>query len=168
VIMYWISAALVALVFLSSLRTVAQKERALVLRLGKPTKRVVGPGTIVMIPFMKSLRRVSIERLSLSLPIQSAITRDEIPIQLQSSLDAEVKDPKLALTAARDWRIQLISQLQLLMKDRLEELDFDRLESVFPNWVESIRNEMARSAVEFGIEITGLSISNLSPRTRPE
>jgi len=166
--MYWVSAAIVALLLFSSLRAVAQKERALVLRLGKPTKRVVGPGVVVLIPFVDGLRRVSIEPLSLSLPIQSAITSDEIPIQLQASLDAEVRQPELVFTGAGDWRIQLVSELQMLMKEKLEELDFDSLEYTFPTWVESIRDELKRSASKLGVEVTGLAIFNLSPRTRPE
>jgi len=123
---------------------------------------------IVLIPFVESLRRISIEPLSLSLPIQSAITSDEIPIQLQASLDAEVREPELVFSGARDWRIQLVSELQMLMKEKLEELDFDNLESTFPTWVESIRDELKQYAGKLGVEITGLSISNLSPRTRPE
>jgi len=84
---------------------------------------------------LEKLRLVSIEPLSLSLPIQSAITRGEIPIQLQASLDAEVGDPKLALKLARD---------------KLEDLDFDNLDSAFPEWIQSIRAEMQQFARRVG------------------
>ncbi|MCI0413294.1 SPFH domain-containing protein [bacterium] len=166
--MHWILLALFVILLLRTFRVVRPTERGLILRLGKSTKRVVGPGLIAILPFVDRIRRVSIEPLSLSLPIQSAITRDEIPIQLQASLDAEVKNPRLALIGARDWRVHLISQLQLLMKERLEELDFDHLDSSFPKWIQSIRREIDAAANVLGVQITGLSISNLSPRSRPE
>lgn len=165
--MYWIAATLVVVFLAFAFRRVQNSDRALVLRSNKPV-RVVGPGYVFLIPLLEKLRPVSIEPLSLSLPIQSAITRDEIPIQLQASLDAEVRSPDLALKMSRDWRISLVSKLQLLMKDKLEELDFDNLDSVFPEWIQSIRNEMQKVAAQLGVEITGLRISNLSPRTRPE
>jgi regulator of protease activity HflC (stomatin/prohibitin superfamily) len=165
--MYWIPAALILLFVLLALRRVQETDRGVILRSNKPI-RVVGPGYVLLIPFLEKLHQVSIEPLSLSLPIQSAITRDEIPIQLQASLDAEVRDPQLALKMARDWRIALVSKLQLLMKDKLEELDFDNLDSVFPEWIQSIHAEMQQIAAGLGTEITGLRISNLSPRTRPE
>ena len=164
--MYWI--LFVVLLFLSfGFRRVQNAERAVVLRFNKPV-RIVGPGYIFVIPLLEKLRRVSIEPLSLSLPIQSAITRDEIPIQLQASLDAEVRDPERALRLARDWRIHLVSKLQLLMKDRLEDLDFDQLDSAFPEWIQLLRTEMQKTGADLGVEIVRLQISNLSPRTRPE
>ena len=166
--MYWILISFLVSLGLACLRTVPPKERANVLHRGRATSRVVGPGIVLIFPILDSLRRVSIEPLSLSLPIQSAITRDEIPIQLQASLDAKVQKPHLIFNGVRDWRIQLVSQLQILMKDRLEELNFDNLDSSFPSWTQLIRKEMEQYADQFGVEITGLSISNLSPRTRPE
>lgn len=164
---YWIATIFSLLLLFLCVRKVQKPDHGLILRLNKPFK-IVEPGYVFLIPFLDKLRRVSIEPLSLSLPIQSAITRDEIPIQLQASLDAEVRDPELALKQARDWRISLVSKLQLLMKDKLEELDFDNLDSAFPEWIRSILVEMQLFAADLGIEITGLRISNLSPRTRPE
>ena len=60
-----------------------------------------------------------------------------------------------------------MSQLQELMKEQLEELDFDRLDEVFPEWIRSIRSQLDSKADAIGVEITGLHISNLSPRTKP-
>jgi regulator of protease activity HflC (stomatin/prohibitin superfamily) len=165
--MYWILATTLLVFIALGFRKVQNTDRGLILRLNRPV-RVVGPGYIFLIPFLEKLRAVSIEPLSLSLPIQSAITRDEIPIQLQASLDAEVRQPELALKVARDWRISLVSKLQLLKKDKLEELDFDNLDSAFPEWIQSIRADMQQFAMALGVDITSLRISNLSPRTRPE
>jgi regulator of protease activity HflC (stomatin/prohibitin superfamily) len=166
--MLWLLLAIFVIYALNCIRMIQPHERAVILRSGNIANRVVGPGVVLFLPFVERLHRVSIEPLSLSLPIQSAITRDEVPIQLQASLDAKVNNPELALKGARDWRVHLISQLQILMKDRLEDLDFDRLDSSFAEWTRSIRIQMNDLASMLGIEITGLSISNLSPRTRPE
>ena len=107
------------------------------------------------------------EPFSVSLPPQSAITSDEIPLQLQASLDARVSNPQAACEV-KDWRITVMSVLQNLMKDRLEELDFDRLQTEFPQWVSGVRSDLDKRAAAFGVEITALQISNMSPRTRPE
>jgi regulator of protease activity HflC (stomatin/prohibitin superfamily) len=163
---YGISGLLLILALLST-RKIDPSERGLVTRFHS-AHRVVGPGFVWILPGMETLRRVSIDPLSISLPIQSAITRDEIPIQLQASLDAEVRDPDLALRAAKDWRTALISKLQLLMKDKLEELEFDNLDASFPAWTQSIRDQLQTTAAEMGVQVGKLSISNLSPRTRPE
>src|SRR5262249_11327008 len=128
------------LILVTGIRFIAPAERAQVLRFGKSTNRVVGPGVVWILPVVQTLRRVSMDPFTVPLPPQAGITRDEDPIQLQASLDAAVRDPGLAVSKVKDWRIFLMSQLQDLMKDRLEDLEFDNLDAVFPDWTSSIRS----------------------------
>lgn len=165
--MLWIGILLVAIILLLSIKKVDENERGVITRLGKRTNKSVRPGLTFILPFLDKLERVSINPLHVSLPPQSAITKDEIPIQLQASIDAIVREPERAVTQVRDWRIYLMSQLQDLMKDQLEELDFDNLPEVFPDWVNRIRNQVNQKGTEIGVEVTDLQISNLSPRTKP-
>lgn len=165
--MTYVLIAAVIIIAATSIRSVPANERGVIYRLGRKRNSVVGPGKVFIIPFVDHLERVSIEPFSVSMPPQSAITKDEIPIQLQASLDAVVRNADLALVKVRDWRIHLMSQLQELMKEQLEELDFDRLDEVFPQWVQSIQSQLNFKANEIGVEITNLQISNLSPRTKP-
>lgn len=163
---YVLIAVVIIILAAASIRTIPPNERGVIYRLGRKQKSVVGPGKVMIIPVVERLERVSVEPLSVSLPPQSAITKDEIPIQLQASLDAVVQNAELA-TQVQDWRIYLMSQLQELMKEQLEELDFDRLDEVFPKWVESIRSQLNAKGKEIGVEVTNLQISNMSPRTKP-
>ena len=158
-------AFIVVIVLVMRFRRVAENERGVILN-GERRLRSCGPGLVFVSPFHR-LERVSIEPFSVSIPPQSAITKDEITIQLVASLDAAVKDPDRAVLAVRDWRIYIMSQLQELMKERLEDLDFDNLEQVFPEWVKQIQAQLSAKAEQIGVEITGLQISNLSPRTKP-
>jgi regulator of protease activity HflC (stomatin/prohibitin superfamily) len=166
--MFYILIGIFIVVLLAiSIRSIPATERGVIYRFGRKQNSVIGPGKVMIIPFVDHMERISIEPFSVSLPPQSAITKDEIPIQLQASLDAVVRNADLALVKVRDWRIHLMSQLQELMKEQLEELDFDRLDEVFPQWVQSIRSQLNSKGNEIGVEITDLQISNLSPRTKP-
>jgi regulator of protease activity HflC (stomatin/prohibitin superfamily) len=164
---YVLFGILIIVVLAASIRSIPANERGVVYRLGRKQNSVVGPGKVMILPFVDRVERISIEPFSVSMPPQSAITKDEIPIQLQASLDAVVRNADLALVRVRDWRIHLMSQLQELMKEQLEELDFDRLDEVFPQWVQSIRSQLNAKANDIGVEISNLQISNLSPRTKP-
>jgi regulator of protease activity HflC (stomatin/prohibitin superfamily) len=166
--MFYILIGIFIVVLLAiSIRSIPATERGVIYRFGRKQNSVIGPGKVMIIPFVDHMERISIEPFSVSLPPQSAITKDEIPIQLQASLDAVVRNADLALVKVRDWRIHLMSQLQELMKEQLEELDFDRLDEVFPQWVQSIRSQLNSKGNEIGVEITDIQISNLSPRTKP-
>src|SRR5262245_7963821 len=164
---YVLIAIVVIILALASIRSIPPNERGVVYRLGRKQNSAIGPGKVMILPFVDRVERISIEPFSVSMPPQSAITKDEIPIQLQASLDAVVKNADLALIKVRDWRIHLMAQLQELMKEQLEELDFDRLDEVFPQWVQSIRSQLNAKANDIGVEISNLQISNLSPRTKP-
>ena len=159
---------LILLFLLLSFKRIPPTERGAISRLGRKLPGAKGPGLVFVIPMIDRLERVSIEPFSVSLPPQSAITKDEIPIQLQASISAEVRNPDLAVMSIMDWRVFLTSALQSMMKDRLEEVDFDTLPSVLPDWVRSIREQLNKSGASLGVEVTDLQISNLSPRTRPQ
>lgn len=154
----------IALLLLLGVRVIAETDRGVADLFGR--KRVVGPGVVWVIPVVERLTRISMEPFSVSLPPQSVITKDEVPIQLQASVDAHITDPCVA-AGVRDWRISLISDLQSILKDRIEDLDFDNMDRVFADWVNSIRVSMTEKAKQIGAEITTLNVSNLSPRTRP-
>jgi regulator of protease activity HflC (stomatin/prohibitin superfamily) len=158
-------AFIVGILIVRGFHSVSENERGVVIRSGRRI-RSCGPGLVFITPLDK-FECVSIEPFSVSIPPQSAITKDEIPIQLVASLDAVVKNPERATLSVRDWRIFLMSQLQEFMKERLEDLDFDNLEQIFPDWVQQIRTQLNMKAEEIGVEITGLQISNLSPRSKP-
>ncbi|MCI0443407.1 SPFH domain-containing protein [bacterium] len=165
--MFYVLIGAIIIIVIASIRSIPANERGVVYRFGRKQNSVIGPGKVMILPFVDRVERISIEPFSVSMPPQSAITKDEIPIQLQASLDAVVRNADLALVKVRDWRIHLMSQLQELMKEQLEELDFDRLDEVFPQWVQSIRSQLNAKANEIGVEIMDLQISNLSPRTKP-
>jgi regulator of protease activity HflC (stomatin/prohibitin superfamily) len=162
--MLWVLAIAAAAFFLLGVRSVPESERAVIDRFGQ--KRVAGPGIVMTLPFLEKVVRVPVQPFSVSLPPQSVITKDEVPIQLQASLAAHVLEPAAA-AGVRDWRIAIVSELQAVLKERIEELDFDAMDSIFRDWVASIRRIIAEKAAAYGVEVTDLQISNLSPRTRP-
>lgn len=161
---FWALAVAVLIFVMLAVRKIPVGERGVVDGFGN--KRIVGPGIVMVIPFLEKMKRISVEPFSVSLPPQSVITKDEVPIQLQASVDARVQDPQAAANV-RDWRIQLISDLQATLKDRIEDLDFDTMDAIFGDWVASIRKIVSEKSAAFGVQITDLQISNLSPRSRP-
>jgi len=159
--------AVAVILLFSGIRKIPQTHRGIVERLGRQLPGAREPGFVWMLPIFDRLHLISVEPFEVSLPPQSSITSDEIPIQLQASLVAQVVNPEKA-TTVKDWRISTMSALQNLMKDRLEDLDFDRLQTEFSDWVANVRKELDQLVAVFGIEIRDLQISNLSPRTRPQ
>src|SRR5574341_1248324 len=110
----WLAILFGIILLAISFRKIPEGQRGVVRRPGSKQPKVVGPGVIVVVPLLDRLQLVSVKPLSVSLPPQSAITKDEIPIQLQASLDAVVRNADLAVVKATDRRIFPMSQLQAL------------------------------------------------------
>lgn len=155
---------IVVILALKAIKVIPHAHRGLVYRLGRPLPGAKGPGMVFMAPFIDTLKTASVEPFAISLPPQSAITADEIPLQIQASLKAEVMDAAKMLDMPNDWRILIVSVLQNLIKERLEEVDASRLYSDFQNWVDEIRAELEKRMSFYGIHVTELEMSNLSPK----
>ena len=80
------------------MRVAAQWERVLVLRLGR-FLAVKGPGIIYAIPFLDYVRFVDTRTLTLNIPRQKVITRDNVPAQIDAVLYFLVTDPERAVIA---------------------------------------------------------------------
>jgi len=159
-------AAVAAIFLLSGIRRVPENYAGLVERLGAQIPGSRKAGIVFVIPLIERIHLISTEPFEVSLPPQSAITSDEVPIQLQASLVAHMEHPERAMNV-KDWRISTMTALQNLMKDRLEDLDFDRLQSNFSEWAQSVREELEKRVAVFGVQVQDLQVANLSPRQRP-
>ncbi|HEY1419046.1 MAG TPA: SPFH domain-containing protein, partial [Myxococcaceae bacterium] len=74
-------------------RVAAQWERGVVLRLGK-FHGLKGPGVILVFPVMDSVRFVDTRLLTLDIPHQQVITRDNVPVRVDGVIFFTVRDPE--------------------------------------------------------------------------
>jgi regulator of protease activity HflC (stomatin/prohibitin superfamily) len=87
-----IACAVVWGIVVSGLRVAAQWERGVVLRLGRFTA-VRGPGVLYIIPFIDNVRFVDLRLLTLNIPSQQVITKDNVPAAIDGVLFYLVADP---------------------------------------------------------------------------
>src|SRR5438105_15482923 len=93
-------AAGLAVIFVSGLRRIPDDRKGILLSRGK----TIQPGLTWILPGIQRLKLVAAGPFEVSLPPQSAITKDEVPVQLQVSLAARLKEaPRAALV--KDWRV---------------------------------------------------------------
>ena len=91
---YVIAAALALL--LSGIKIMKEYERAVVLRLG----RLVGyrgPGIIYVIPGIERMERIDMRTITMDVPAQDVITRDNVSVKVNAVLYFRVVDPNRAI-----------------------------------------------------------------------
>ncbi len=113
-------------VLVSGLRVAAQWERVLVLRMGR-FLAVTGPGVIYVIPFLDYVRFVDTRTLTLNIPRQKVITRDNVPAQIDAVLFFLVTDPERAVTRVQDFSFAVAQYAQAALRDVVGGLTLDEL-----------------------------------------
>lgn len=113
-------------ILVSGVRIAAQWERGVVLRLGR-FEAVKGPGLIYVIPFVESIRFVDLRLLTLNIPSQQVITRDNVPAAIDGVLFFLVSDPEKAVILVQDYSFAVAQYALATLRDIVGGLSLDEL-----------------------------------------
>ena len=92
-------AAVLFLIFIlaSAVRIVQEYERGVVFRLGRVREGAKGPGLIFLIPIVDRMMKVDLRTVSMGVPPQEVITRDNVPARVDAVLYFRAIDPNKAI-----------------------------------------------------------------------
>jgi len=113
-------------ILVSGLRLAAQWERGVVLRLGN-FQSVKGPGMIYIVPFVDSVRFVDLRLLTLNIPSQQVITKDNVPAAIDGVLFFLVADAEKAVILIQDFAFAIAQYAQATLRDIVGGLSLDEL-----------------------------------------
>ncbi len=110
----------------SAVRVGAQWEKGVILRWGV-YDRIKGPGIFLVVPGLETVLFVDIRLLTLEIPAQKAITKDNVPVQIDGALFFQVSDPAKALIEVQDYRMTTSQYAQAALRDVVGGLSLDEL-----------------------------------------
>jgi hypothetical protein len=126
VVVLIIVAVFVLVVLFAAVKIVQEYERGVVFRLG----RLVGPrgpGLILLIPFIEQMRKVDLRTVTMDVPSQEVITRDNVTVRVNAVTYFRVMDPNAAVVNVADF-IRATSQIaQTTLRSVLGQAELDDL-----------------------------------------
>lgn len=151
------------IVVYNTVKIVRQYERAVVFTLGKVslTHGVKGPGLILLIPGIQKMVRVGLRTVTMDVPSQDIITRDNVTVKVNAVVYFRVIDPRKAVLEVEDYyyATSLISQTTLrsiLGQNMLDDLLANR---------EAINAELQKvidqQTEPWGIKVTAVEVRNV-------
>jgi regulator of protease activity HflC (stomatin/prohibitin superfamily) len=161
-----LSALIVVLVLLaalagSSVRVLREYERAVVFRLGRLTGQR-GPGVILLIPGVDRMVRVSLRTVTLAIPPQDVITRDNVTARVDAVAYFRVVDPNSSVVAVED-AVHATSQIaQTTLRSVLGKADLDALLSERERLNEDLQLIIDEHTEPWGIKATAVEIKDVS------
>lgn len=151
---------LVALWAANVVHVAAQWERAVVLRLGR-FHGIKGPGVLFIFPVMDNARFVDTRLLTLDIPHQQVITRDNVPVKVDGVIFFMVQDAERAIVTVQDYRYAISHYAQASLRDVIGAMTLDELLSER----EQIQQQLARVVEErsraWGIHVDSIRLLDI-------
>src|SRR4051812_19227206 len=117
---------LVGLFLFFSVKVLKEYERGVVFRLG----RIIGakgPGLILLIPFVDQMSRVDMRTVTLDVPPQDAISRDNVTIKVNAVVYFRVVDPNRAVIEVENYLLATSKLAQTTLRSVLGQVELDEL-----------------------------------------
>jgi regulator of protease activity HflC (stomatin/prohibitin superfamily) len=116
----------ILIVLSAAIKIVQEYERGVIFRLGRLTG-ARGPGLILLIPFVERMMRVDLRTLTMDIPRQEVITRDNVTVNVNAVAYFRVVDPNAAMVNVADY-IRATSQIaQTTLRSVLGQVELDDL-----------------------------------------
>src|SRR5215207_8537358 len=122
-------AAVLFVVFIlaNAVRILKEYERGVIFRLGRVQGQAKGPGLIFLIPIVDKMVRVGLRIVSLAVPPQEVITRDNVPARVDAVIYFRVIDPNKSVVEAENYALATSQISQTTLRSVLGQKDRDEL-----------------------------------------
>ena len=159
---YYIAAALVALIGVSkTIKILSNWERAVVLRLGKFHK-ITGPGPIILLPFLDKAYRVDTRIVTLDVPKQEMMTRDNVPVTVDAVVLFSVIDPSAAILKIENFQRTTSLIAQTTLRSTIGQAELDELLSQRERINQHLQTVIDEQTEPYGIKVNAVEVRDVS------
>lgn len=144
----------------ASVRILREYERAVVFRLGRLIDQK-GPGLILLIPMVDRMVRVDLRTVTLNIPPQEVITRDNVPAGVNAVAYFRVIDASKAVVEVENFLLATSQISQTALRSVLGKAEFDQLLSERERLNEELQKIIDESTEPWGIKVTAVEIKDV-------
>ncbi|MGB3690862.1 MAG: SPFH domain-containing protein [Jannaschia helgolandensis] len=143
---------------LLGVRIVPQSEKFVVERFGR-LRSVLGPGINLIVPFLdKVAHKISILERQLPNANQDAITRDNVLVQIETSVFYRILQPEKTVYRIRDVDAAISTTVAGIVRAEIGMMELDEVQSNRSEVIAKIKSQVADAVNDWGIEVTRAEI----------
>jgi len=159
-IQYLLPLLLVVGILFSALRVLREYERGVVFFLGR-FQAVKGPGLIIIIPMIQKMVRVDLRVITLDIPPQDVISKDNVTVHVSAVLYFRVVDAERAIIQVEDFFVATGQLAQTTLRSVLGQHDLDEMLSQRDKLNADIQNILDEQTSSWGIKVTNVEIKHI-------
>ncbi|PWV71903.1 Regulator of protease activity HflC, stomatin/prohibitin superfamily [Prauserella marina] len=146
----------------ASVRIVKQFERGLVLRFGRVHRTPREPGIALIVPAVDRMIKVNMQIVTLPVPAQDGITRDNVTVRVDAVVYFKVIDPVQAIVGVENYRFAMLQVAQTSLRSIIGKSDLDDLLSNRERLNEGLEVMIDNPALGWGIHIDRVEIKDVA------
>lgn len=154
-------AVVAGLVAAASVRVVTQYERGLVFRLGR-VRAIRDPGMRMLIPVIDRMEKVSMQVVTMPVPAQEGITRDNVTVRVDAVVYFRVIDPMRAVVEVEDYLFAVAQVAQTSLRSIIGKSDLDDLLSNREQLNKGLELMIDSPALGWGVHIDRVEIKDVA------
>jgi regulator of protease activity HflC (stomatin/prohibitin superfamily) len=152
----------------SSLRILREYERAVIFRFGRRARALVnpggdgsGPGLLLLIPFVDKMVRVSLRTITMDVPPQDVITRDNVTVKVNAVIFFRVIDATRAVIGVEDYLYATSQLAQTTLRSVLGQQELDDLLASREKINEQLTRIIDEHTNPWGIKVSAVEVKNV-------
>jgi regulator of protease activity HflC (stomatin/prohibitin superfamily) len=112
---------------IAAIKVLREYERGIVFRLGRLFPKPRGPGLIFLIPIVDKMVRVDLRTITLTIPPQEVITKDNVPVRVNAVAYFRIVDPNAAIVQVENFMVATSQIAQTTLRSVLGQHQLDEL-----------------------------------------
>ncbi|MFH0941285.1 MAG: SPFH domain-containing protein, partial [Candidatus Omnitrophota bacterium] len=117
----------VVIYLLNSIKILNEYERGVIFRLGRLLSNPKGPGIVLVFAPIDKMIRVSLRTVTLDVPPQDVITKDNVSVKVNAVIYYKVMDPNRAIVDVEDFHYATSQMSQTSLRSTLGQVSLDEL-----------------------------------------
>ncbi|TKS59068.1 MAG: hypothetical protein EWM72_02721 [Nitrospira sp.] len=154
---------LLVIVFLG-FKVLPEYERAVIFRWGRLARGIVGgngPGVIIILPFIDRMTRVSMRTVTMDVPPQDVITRDNVTVKVNAVVYFRVVDPQRAIVQVEDYLYATSMMAQTTLRSVLGQSQLDDLLSKREQINADLQRIIDQQTEPWGVKVSAVEVKNV-------
>ena len=157
---YLIPIILIVALIYNSIKILMEYERGVIFFLGK-FQTVKGPGLIIVWPVVQKMIRVNLQTVTMEVPAQDVITRDNVSVKVNAVIFFRVVDPQHAILAVQDYLYSSSQIAQTTLRSVLGQSQLDELLSKREEINVELQRIIDQQTEPWGVKVSAVEVKNV-------
>src|SRR5437762_11284913 len=161
VIAFIVVVLIVALFLFAAIKVAREYERGIVFRLGRLLPEPKGPGLFILIPVVDRMVKVDLRTITLNIPPQEVITKDNVPARVNAVAYFRIVEPKAAIVQIENFMVATSQIAQTTLRAVLGQHVLDELLSEREKINAILQEIIDEATTPWGIKVARVEVKDL-------